>query len=214
MKDKKLNKKVKLAVGLALLVIFIVLLILIASYYKDYGKSPLSTNNNAVFNIDDLKLDSLKYGSTEDEVKAELGKPSKEKIEKRDIYNYKVLTYSGATLTLKENYNDFILCKVEVTSSKYILSRGVKVGKKITYVFNHFYVENPLSAYMYGNYTNKALNDKEVKDNIRYGVRSSENVLYVNRDKVVDDLPVYIAKLDILYANGVIYKITWSYDVN
>ena len=213
MNQNKINRKVKLAIGLALLVIVIVLLILIASYYKDYGKSPLNTNNNAVFNIDDLKLNNLKYGSTEKEVIDELGNPLKEKKETKDVYNYKILTYSGATVTLKENYNDFILCKVEVTSSKYILSRGVKVGKKITYVFNNFYVENPLSAYMYGNYTNKALKDKEITDNIRYGIRTSENVLYVNRDKVVDGLPIYIAKLDIQYENGTIYKITWSYDI-
>lgn len=208
------NKKIKLAIGLALLVVIIVLVILIASYFKDYGKSPLTPNNNAVFTVDDLRIDSLKYGSTEKEVLEKYGKPNTVKEETKEIYKYKVLTYSGLVLTLKENYNDYILCKIEVTSNKYLLSRGVKVGKKITYVFNNFYVENPLSTYMYANYTNKALNDKEIKDNIRYGVRTSENVLYVNRDKVVEEMPTYIAKLNILYSNGIIYKVTWSYDIN
>ena len=206
------NKKLKWTIGLALLVIVIVLAILIASYFKDYGKSPLTPNNNAVFTVDDLRLDSLKYGSTEKEVLEKYGKPKSTKEETKDIYKYKVLEYSSMTLTLKENYNDYILCKVEVTSNKYTLSRGVKVGKKITYVFNNFYVENALSAYLYGNYTNKALNDKEVTDNIRYGVRTSENVLFVNRDSLLSNLHTNMAQMNIIYNHGRITKISGSYD--
>ena len=66
---------------------------------------------------------------------------------------------------------------------------------------------------MYGNYTNKALNDKEIKVNIYYGLRSTENVLFVNRDEIIDGTATNIAKLDIKYSGGKITNIIWSYDV-
>ena len=65
---------------------------------------------------------------------------------------------------------------------------------------------------MYGNYSNKVLTDEENTSNIYFGLRSSKNVLFVNRDSVVDGLVTNIAKLDIEYKHGKIKKITWSYD--
>ena len=88
------------------------------------------------------------------------------------------------------------------------------MGKKITNVFKKYRVDNKNGAYIYGNYTNKSLYEKDIDGNIYYGVRSNENILFINRDSKVDNLPTNIAKLNIEYKKGIIRKITWSYDID
>lgn len=212
--ENKDKKKYTFGVAIALVIASLIFLLVVASYFRDFGKIKLSTNNKNIFTIDDLKIDDLKFKSTEKEVKASLGEPKDVKEETNGIYNYKKLSYNGLTVTLKENYADFVLVKVEVTSKNYTTSRGIKVGNKITKVLRKYKVENKEGAYLYGNYKKEVLKNSENKENIYFGVRSSENILYVNRDAIVEGSPNNIATLDIVYKNGVIKKITWSYDIN
>lgn len=197
-------------------IIFVLLLILLIVYlsnFRNFSEITLSKNNNQIFSVKDLTINDLKYGDKESVVKKSLGKPKSEENKLDGSYNYKILKYDGLTVTLKEYYNDFILSKVEATSRKYKFSRGLKVGKRITKAFKKYKVSNKKGAYLYGNYTNNALSEVEIKNNIYFGVRSTKNVLYVNRDEVLDGVPTNIAKLDIAYNKGKITKITWSYDV-
>lgn len=212
--ETKGKKKYVFGVIVGLIIASLAFLLIIASYFRDFGKIKLSTNSKNIFTIEDLKINDLKFKSTEKEVKASLGEPKDTKEEVDGIYKYKKLTYSGLTVTLKEYYDDFILSKIEVTSKKYTTSRGIKVGNKITKALKNYKIENKEGAYLYGNYTKDVLKDSENKENVYFGVRSSENILYVNRDAVIDGTPTNIAKLDIVYKNGVIKKITWSYDIN
>lgn len=211
--QKDVNIRKKMAVGLAILILFIFVLILRSSFYKNFAEMNLSKNDKEIFTIKDLVLGDLKYGDSEETVKKELGKPESEKNKMIGQYDYKILKYDGLTLNLKEYYDKYILVKVDINSSKYSTSRGLKVGNKITKAFSNFKVENSTGAYMYGNYTNNALKKIENKNNIYYGVRSTENVLYVNRDEVVDGIKTNIAQLDIKYSGGKITEIIWSYDV-
>ena len=208
------SKKKKIVIACILSgVLLVILLMFIASYFRNFGEIELTTNNKDIFTVGDLTLNDLKYGDNEEKVKKELGKASKEENKTINNYEYKVLSYDGLTIYLKEHYNDFILSKVEITSRDYYVGRGIKVGTKITKVFRKFKIENSKGAYLYGNYTNNALTESEIDGNIYYGVRSNENVLYVNRDVVVEGLPTNIAKLNIEYKNGKVKKITWSYDI-
>ena len=215
MNKKMLNNK-RNRIVLALIVGFLVLLlllILVIKSFKNYGQIKISTNQEAIFSHEDLVVNDLKFGSTEEEVKKELGEPKSKKEEVKGIYQYRIYEYSGLTLTLKENYEKYLLVKAEITSVDYKATRNIKVGNKITSVFEKFRVDNEEGAYIYGNYTKKALTNKEVKGNIYFGLRTNENVLLVNRDSEVENIPTNIAKMNIEYDHGVIKKITWSYDV-
>ncbi|MBR3117155.1 MAG: hypothetical protein IKF36_04700 [Bacilli bacterium] len=211
--NKDVKKKRKAILLFSLMLLFVIALLVVASYFRNFAEIKLAVNEKKIFTIEDLIVNDLKYGDNEAAVTKSLGKPKSEEEKGINKYDYKILKYDGLTVYLKESYNDFVLSKVEIYSGKYETSRGLKVGSKITKVFNSFKVENSSGAYMYGNYTNKALKDSEIKDNIYYGVRSKENVLYVNRDEIIDGIPTNIAKLDIKYSNGIIKNITWSYDV-
>lgn len=211
--DSGKKKKRIIAILLAVFIVIIIGLIVLASYFRNFGEISLLKNDRNIFDTTDLVINDLKFSDNEKTVLNSLGKPEKEDKEVIDNYEYKVLKYDGLTVYLKEYYDDYVLSKVEITSSKYSTSRDIKVGSKITNVFAKYKVENSEGAYMYGNYTNKALTEKEITSNIYYGVRSNENVLFVNRDAVVEGLPTNIAKLDIIYKNGTITKITWSYDI-
>lgn len=212
-KVNKTNKRKKITmIAIAAIIVVLLFLLVLASYFRDYGKVRLSTNKKDIFTISDLTVNKLKYGDNEKTVEKVLGKPNKTKEKTESIYKYKVLSYDGLTLTLKEFYDDYALVKAEITSSKYTTSRNIKVNKKITKVFRKYKVESNRGLYMYGNYSNKVLTDEENTSNIYFGLRSSKNVLFVNRDSVVDGLVTNIAKLDIEYKHGKIKKITWSYD--
>lgn len=213
-KNINLDNKKLFIISLTLLIGVIVIILFASSYFRDFGKIRVSKNNKKIFTVSDLTINNLKFNSTEKQVKKELGKPKKEETKTINDFNYKILSYDGATITLKEFYNDFSLVKVEVTSNDYVVSRKLKVGNRITKAFRSFKVEQKEGAYLYGNYKKDALTDETVKKNIYFGVRSSKNVLYVNRDAIIDNSKTNIAKLDISYKKGVIKKITWSYDIN
>ena len=214
MEKKEKTNKFGFGVIVGVSLLLLVALIVVASYFRDFGKIKLSTNSKKIFSISDLKIDNIGFKSTENEVTRAFGNPNKTNEETIGIYKYKIMKYDGLTLTLKENYDDFILVKVEITSKKYTSSRNIKVGNKITKALRNYRIDKKEGAYLYGNYTKKTLSDSENKENIYFGIRSSKNLLYVNRDAVTEGFPTNIAKLDIEYSNGVIKKITWSYDNN
>ena len=208
------NKRNRIIIALVTVILFILLLLIfVINSFKNYGQIKLTTNKENIFTYEDLVINDLKYGSKEEEIKKYFGSPKEIKENKKGIYKYKTLTYDGVKLTLKENYEEYILVKVEVTKGSINLSRNIKVGNKITKVFDNFRVDNSSGAYLYGNYKKEALSDKEIKNNIYFGIRTNKNVLYVNRDSVIDDLPTNTATLNIEYDHGTIKKITWSYDV-
>lgn len=212
MKSKKKRDYIKILKISIIVVVILGIVSIILGNYKDYTEVKLRKNNKTIFSIADLKVDDLKYGDMEKEVKKKIGKPEKEKKIKKDIYEYKELYYKGLTLTLRENYDDFMLVKAEVTGRNYNVSRDIKIGNKIKSVMNKFNVENEIGTYIYGNYSIDALNESEITGTIYQGIRDKENVIYINRDSKVDGEKVNIAKMVIKYKKGRVKKITWSYD--
>ena len=209
-KEKRDYRKI-LNISIIVVVVLVIVSIILGNY-KDYTEVRLRKNNKEIFSIADLKVDDLKYGDMEKDVKKKMGKPEKEKKITKDIYEYKKLYYKGLTLTLRENYKDFMLVKAEITERKYKVSRDIKVGDKIKKVMNKYNIETEIGTYIYGNYSIDALDESEITENIYQGIRDKNNVIYINRDSKVDGEKVNIAKLIINYKRGRVKKITWSYD--
>lgn len=212
MKSKKKRDYIKILKISIIVVVILGIVSIILGNYKDYTEVKLRKNNKTIFSIADLKVDDLKYGDMEKDIKKKIGKPEKEKKIKKDIYEYKELYYNGMTLTLRENYDDFMLVKAEVTGRDYNVSRDIRIGNKIKSVMNKFNVENEIGTYIYGNYSIDALDESEITGTIYQGIRDKENVIYINRDSKVDGEKVNIAKMVIKYKKGRVKKITWSYD--
>lgn len=210
---KEIIKSRKFIGVVAALAIIIPFLIIISTAFISFTSVRLKTNNKERFNISDLVVNNLKFGSTEKEIEKELGKPNKTSTKINNNYEYKVYEYDGLTLTLKENYSDYILVKAEITSSKYKTSRGIRVKSKISKAVNKFSITNKTGNYIYKNYNIEALDTKTIKDNIYLGVRNSKQVIYYNRDAIVDGVDTCTAKLELDYKFGKIQKIVWSYDL-
>lgn len=206
-------KRDKLILKITSIIIVILLILLLASRnYREFDTVMVSKNNNKIFSMSDLVIDGVKYGTSEKEVKKKFGTPVKEDKITKDKYSYKILEYKGLKLTLKENYSDYMLTKVEVTNNKYKVSRNIKVNDKIIKTIKKFKVENKKGTYLYGNYSVDALNEEEIKDTIYLGIRNDKEVVYINRDALVDDTVSNISRLNISYKYGKITKISWSYD--
>lgn len=206
-------KRDKLILKITSIIIVILLILLLASRnYREFDTVMVSKNNNKIFSVSDLVIDGVKYGTSEKEVKKKFGTPVKEDKITKDKYSYKILEYKGLKLTLKENYSDYMLTKVEVTNNKYKVSRNIKVNDKIIKTIKKFKVENKKGTYLYGNYSVDALNEEEIKDTIYLGIRNDKEVVYINRDALVGDTVSNISRLNISYKYGKITKISWSYD--
>ncbi len=206
-------KRDKLILKITSIIIVILLILLLASRnYREFDTVMVSKNNNKIFSMSDLVIDGVKYGTSEKEVKKKFGTPVKEDKITKDKYSYKILEYKGLKLTLKENYTDYMLTKVEVTNNKYKVSRNIKVNDKIIKTIKKFKVENKKGTYLYGNYSVDALNEEEIKDTIYLGIRNDKEVVYINRDALVGDTVSNISRLNISYKYGKITKISWSYD--
>ena len=212
MKSKEMRDYKKILKISIILLVILGIVSLILGNYKDYTEVRLRKNNKMIFSIADLKVDDLKYGDMENDIKKKIGKPKKEKKIKKDIYEYKKLHYNGMTLTLRENYDDFMLVKAEVTGKKYNVSRDIKVGNNVKKVMNKYNVETEVGTYIYGNYSIDALDESEITENIYQGIRDKKNIIYINRDAKIDGEKVNVAKLVINYKKGRVNKITWSYD--
>lgn len=206
-------KRDKLILKITSIIIVILLILLLASRnYREFDTVMVSKNNNKIFSMSDLVIDGVKYGTSEKEVKKKFGTPVKEDKTTKDKYSYKILEYKGLKLTLKENYSEYMLTGVEVTNNKYTVSRNIKVNDKIIKTIKKFKVENKKGTYLYGNYSVDALNEEEIKDTIYLGIRNDKEVVYINRDALVDNTVSNISRLNISYKYGKITKISWSYD--
>lgn len=206
-------KRDKIMLVITSLVIVILLSLLVASRnYRDFSAINIKTNNKTIFSISDLTINNLKYGDSEEKVLKELGTPIKESNKTRDKYSYKELEYNNLKITLRENYDDYILTGVEIKSDKYVINRNIKIGNSIVKTMKKFKVENKSGQYLYGNYSIGSLSDEEITDTIYFGVRNNKKVVYVNKDATVNDMYSNISKLTLDYKKGKITKIIWSYD--
>lgn len=195
-----------------IVIVLLSLLLIISRNFGTFNNVSVRKNNKKIFSIEDLTVNDLKFYDSKSVVEEKLGKPKKEKDTSKDNYSYKILYYDGLTLTLRENYEDFILVKAEITSDKYKINRNIKVGNRILRVIKKFKVDNSIGTYLYGNYTTDALNNSKVTENVYMGLRSNKEVVYINKDASVDNLPTNIARLNITYKFGKVAKIVWSYD--
>ena len=66
-----------------------------STYFRNFGKTWVSTNKKDNFTISDLTVNNLKYGDKESTIKKELGNPKKTTKKTSSIYKYKVLKYDG-----------------------------------------------------------------------------------------------------------------------
>ena len=213
MAKKKLEKKQKVFLLVVGIIVILSLLLIISGLFGNYENVKLKKNNNDIFTIKDLTVNNLKFLSTSKDVEKELGKPKNIKEITKNNYKYKEYYYSGLKLTLKENYEDYVLVGAEISSGRYKTSRNIKVGNRVMSVINKYNVENEEGNYIYGNYTIDALNDNLVKDNAYFSYRNNKEIRYYNKDAVVEGKPTNVAELKFNYRFGRINKITWSYDI-
>lgn len=210
MKESKKEKKVFIIA--VTIVVILSLLLIISRNYGDYSNINLRKNRKDIFSPSDLTVGKIKYSDEENEIKKVLGAPRKETEEEKGIYKYKKLSYDGLELTLKENYDKYMLVKAEITSRKYKTSRNIKVKDRVIKVFRKYKVENSKGTYIYGNYTTKSLDNFGIKENIYLAVRNDKELVYVYRDTIVSEEKPNIARLNITYNKGKVEKIVWSYD--
>lgn len=220
---KKSNKKVKKSnnknntikiVIVAFILLFLIGLIVYARNFRNFSNISLRENNKEIFKVTDLVVGDVKYLDNEETITKKLGKPEKSYLKVNKGYLYKIYKYDGLKLTLKENYDDYVLVGADVTSRKYKTSRKLKVGSKITKVLKRYRVDNKKGTYMYGKYSRSALNDYAVTKDIYLGYREKDVVEYINRDAIVDKKdPVMISRIKYSYKYGKVKKISWLYDV-
>ena len=79
MKSKKKRDYIKILKISIIVVVILGIVSIILGNYKDYTEVKLSKNNKTIFSIADLKVDDLKYGDMEKDIKKKIGKPEKEK---------------------------------------------------------------------------------------------------------------------------------------
>ena len=209
----KLDKKQIIFFSVVGAIVIISLLLILSGLFGNFANVKLKKNDNEIFTIKDLKVNNLKFLSTSEEVEKELGKPKSTKEVSKNNYKYMEYYYSGLKLTLKENYNDYVLVGAEITSGKYKTGRNIKVGNRVLNVINKYKVEYPEGNYIYKNYTIDALNDNLVKNNAYFSYRNGSEIRYYNKDAVIEGNPTNVAELKFEYRFGRIKKITWSYDV-
>lgn len=206
------KKEIKILLSIIVL-LFLIFLIVYVRNYRNFAEVKLNTNKKDIFTISDLKINDLKYSSSEDKVIESFGKPEKIVNYSENGFGYKRFEYDNLSLTLREYYDDYILVGVETTSSKYKISRGLRVGSNISRVMNKYKVENKTGSYLYGNYSYEEMSEKA--DNVYMGIRTKLKVSYYNKDAKSDGdtFPVdAIQKMEFEYKNGSVYKISWSYD--
>ena len=79
MKSKKKRDYIKILKISIIVVVILGIVSIILGNYKDYTEVKLRKNNKTIFSIADLKVDDLKYGDMEKDIKKKIGKPEKEK---------------------------------------------------------------------------------------------------------------------------------------
>lgn len=215
---KKINKLTKKEIIIiSSVILFLIITLLIFINFRDYTKVKLSKNNELMFTISDLKINNLEYGDSYKKAEKEFGKPINKEDKIKNGYNYKIYKYDRAILTFKENYEDFVLVKVKIESKEYNTSREINVGTSIMKVMKSYLISNNTGKYMYGNYSENSLSHISNLDNIYYGKREKNKVIYINRDKITYKdsykVPNNIAKITYEYKYGNVTSIEWSYDI-
>lgn len=212
LKFTKKNLKALLSIIVLIILIFIILYV---RNFRNFADIKLSTNKKNIFTLSDLKLNDLKYSSTESEIIGSLGKAKSVEEYSMNGFNYKILRYDNLNVTVREYYDDYILVGIETTSNRYKVTRGLRVGSNINSVFNKYKISYKTGSYLYGNYNYEELTDKNIKDNIYMGIRTKSKVSYYNKDakSESDTFPLdSILKIVYEYENGTVKKISWSYD--
>lgn len=212
MKKNDIKSSKVMLIAIVALVLALLMMIVVDRGTRDYATISLKTNRKTIFTISDLKLNDLKFGSTQSQVIKTLGKPKKESKFEKHNFKYKKYEYERLTVTLREDYNDYMLVGIETTSNKYKTGRNIKVGNNISSVMKSYNIKNSMSNYLYGNYPASSLNKSSNTKNIYFGLRSKKQVVYVNRDEVIDKNNINIARIIYVYKKGRVNKIIWSYD--
>lgn len=212
MKKKEIKSSKNMLIAIVVLVLALIMMIIVDRGTRDYATISLRTNRKTIFTMSDLKLNDLKFGSTQSQVIKALGKPKKESEYEKHNFKYKKYEYEKLTITLREYYSDYMLVGIETTSNKYKTGRNIKVGSNISTVMKSYSVKNSMSNYLYGNYTASSLNKSSNTKNIYFGLRSRKQVVYVNRDEVIDKNYVNVSRIIYSYKRGKVNKIIWSYD--
>ena len=207
-----MKKNKNLILTIVSLLTFLGIAMFISQFFEDVTKINLRKNEKTIFSTNDLVISDMKYGTEIKTAKDILGSPIKEEEFESDFYKYKKLSYDGLVLTFKENYDDFMLVKAEITSSKYKIGRKINVGDNILSAVRKFKISNKKGTYLYGNYEASSLDNFETDTQIYFGIRTDKQVIYLNKDRTVDGYNPYISKLTINYKHGKINKIIWSYD--
>ena len=208
------KKNIKTLLTILLLSVLMFLIIYVRNF-RNFADIKLNTNKKDIFTLSDLKINDLKYASTEEEIYKSLGKTKDIEEYSMNGFNYKILRYKNLNLTVREYYDDYILVGVETTSSRYKISRGLRVGSNINSVFNKYRISYKTCSYLYGNYNYEELSEKNIKENIYMGIRTKSKVSYYNKDAKSDSdtFPLdSIVKMVYEYRNGTVTKISWSYD--
>ena len=208
------KKNIKTLLTILLLSVLMFLIIYVRNF-RNFADIKLNTNKKDIFTLSDLKINDLKYASTEEEIYKSLGKTKDIEEYSMNGFNYKILRYKNLNLTVREYYDDYILVGVETTSSRYKISRGLRVGSNINSVFNKYRISYKTGSYLYGNYNYEELSEKNIKENIYMGIRTKSKVSYYNKDAKSDNdtFPLdSIVKMVYEYRNGTVTKISWSYD--
>ena len=208
------KKNIKTLLTILLLAVLMFLIIYVRNF-RNFADIKLNTNKKDIFTLSDLKINDLKYASTEEEIYKSLGKTKDIEEYSMNGFNYKILRYKNLNLTVREYYDDYILVGVETTSSRYKISRGLRVGSNINSVFNKYRISYKTGSYLYGNYNYEELSEKNIKENIYMGIRTKSKVSYYNKDAKSDSdtFPLdSIVKMVYEYRNGTVTKISWSYD--
>lgn len=208
-----MERNKNLIITIIVLVFLLGTAIVIAQFFEDFENVRLRKSNKTIFTSSDLIISKLSYNTSEKEIKKNFKKLKKETTYEENGYKYKKLEYKKLTLTLKENYDDFVLCKVETTSRKYLFSRNIRVGDSINKTARKYRVEKSKGNYLYGNYTMEALNNNETDKQIYFGVRTKDKLMYLNRDNVINGKYSYISKITFDVKHGKVSKISWSYDI-
>ena len=121
------KKNIKTLLTILLLSVLMFLIIYVRNF-RNFADIKLNTNKKDIFTLSDLKINDLKYASTEEEIYKSLGKTKDIEEYSMNGFNYKILRYKNLNLTVREYYDDYILVGVETTSSRYKISRGLRVG--------------------------------------------------------------------------------------
>lgn len=210
-KGKKNNFKI---IIISFVLLLIIGLMIYAKNFRNFSSISLRKNDKEMLTINDLVVGKINYLDNEKKVNSVLGKPTTESTKIIGSYQYKIKKYDGLTVTMKENYDDYVVTKIELTSKSYETGRDIKIGDAITKVLKSYRVDNSKGTYMYGNSKIDALNDYSLTKVLYMGYRDKEKVEYAVRDSIVDkSSPILIERITYEYKRGKIKKITWSYDV-